>query len=74
MVSNLKNDVVKNIEADVPKYFKGDKDPTADAYRNCVHYSDSCLHAYLTEAKKQLEFKNSMMILEVSVSNCKNQA
>lgn len=50
-------------DADVPEIFKGDNDPVNDRYRNTVHYSDSCLYAYLQEAKKQDWYKNTLFVI-----------
>lgn len=50
-------------DADVPQPFKGDADIVCDQYRNTVHYADSCLFAYLAEAKKQPWYANTIFIV-----------
>ncbi|MFA6260082.1 MAG: sulfatase-like hydrolase/transferase [Bacteroidia bacterium] len=57
-------------DADVPEIFKGDRDPVNDRYRNTVHYSDSCLYAYIQEAKKQGWYKNTLFVI-VADHSCK---
>ncbi len=50
-------------DADVPQPFTGDADIVCDHYRNTVHYADSCLYAYLQEAKKQPWYNNTVFIV-----------
>jgi phosphoglycerol transferase MdoB-like AlkP superfamily enzyme len=50
-------------DADVPQLFKNDADIVCDHYRSTVHYADSCLYAYLAEAKKQPWYNNTVFIV-----------
>lgn len=50
-------------DTDVPVLFKDSKSAEADKYRNTVHYSDSCLYAYIKAAQKQDWYKNTLFIL-----------
>jgi phosphoglycerol transferase MdoB-like AlkP superfamily enzyme len=50
-------------DADVPQPFKGDADIVCDHYRNTVHYADSCLYAYLQNAKKEPWYANTLFIV-----------
>ncbi|MEI7669776.1 MAG: LTA synthase family protein, partial [Pseudomonadota bacterium] len=49
--------------ADVPKYFTGDKDPLSDAYRNTIHYSDSCLYNYIKKAQQQKWYDSTIFLI-----------
>lgn len=50
-------------DAAVPKIFNGDADVVNDNYRNTMHYADSCLYAYLTQAKQQPWYSNTLFIV-----------
>jgi phosphoglycerol transferase MdoB-like AlkP superfamily enzyme len=50
-------------DADVPKVFSGDADIVNDQYRNTIHYSDSCLYAYLEAVKSQPWYANTLFIV-----------
>jgi phosphoglycerol transferase MdoB-like AlkP superfamily enzyme len=50
-------------EADVPNYFHTDKDKISDHYRNTMHYTDSCLYAFLKNAAQQAWFKNTVFVI-----------
>jgi phosphoglycerol transferase MdoB-like AlkP superfamily enzyme len=50
-------------EGDVPVYFTGDADKTNDAYRNSMHYADSCLFVYLTQAQQQPWYANTLFVV-----------
>jgi len=50
-------------DADVPALFHGDADPVNDRYRNTMHYADSCLFAYVQEAKKQPWYANTVFVI-----------
>lgn len=50
-------------EGEVPVYFTGDADKTNDAYRNSMHYADSCLFAYIKFAQQQPWYENTLFIL-----------
>jgi len=57
-------------DADVPKYFTADKDRVSNNYRNTMHYSDSCLHAFIQLAKNEDWYKNTLLLL-VADHSCK---
>ncbi len=50
-------------DAKVTKVFSGDADNINDNYRNTMHYADSCLYAYLTQAKQQPWYNNTVFIV-----------
>jgi phosphoglycerol transferase MdoB-like AlkP superfamily enzyme len=50
-------------DADIPKIFSGDNDNVNDNYRNTMHYADSCLFAYLSQAQKQPWYNNTLFIV-----------
>jgi phosphoglycerol transferase MdoB-like AlkP superfamily enzyme len=50
-------------EATVPIYFNADKDKTNDAYRNSMHYADSCLFKYIEAAKKEDWYAKTLFII-----------
>ncbi len=50
-------------EGDVPIRYTGDADKTNDAYRNSMHYADSCLYVYLTQASKQPWYANTLFVV-----------
>ncbi len=50
-------------EGDVPVYYTGDADKTNDAYRNSMHYADSCLYVYLTQAQQQPWYANTLFVV-----------
>jgi phosphoglycerol transferase MdoB-like AlkP superfamily enzyme len=50
-------------DAKVPTVFSGDADNINDHYRNTMHYADSCLYAYLTQAKQQPWYNNTVFIV-----------
>ena len=47
--------------ADVNKIFN--QNSSADAYKNCVHYTDKCLFEYLQKAKLEPWYKNTLFII-----------
>ncbi len=50
-------------DADVPKYFPEGNDKVGNNYRNTMHYADSCLYAYMQEAKKQPWYNNTLYVI-----------
>lgn len=50
-------------DADIPDHFHSDPDRTNDRYRNTMHYSDSCLAAYIRSAQKQSWYNQTIFIL-----------
>lgn len=51
-------------DSDVTQVFKNSGgDELNDKYRNTVHYSDSCLYAYLKSAQQQSWYANTIFIL-----------
>ncbi len=50
-------------DADVPAYFNNSGDVITDNYRNTMHYSDSCLYAYIQSAKQQAWYGNTLFVL-----------
>lgn len=50
-------------DAAIPQIFKGDIEKLNDGYRNTMHYADSCLYAYIQEAKKQDWYKNTVFVI-----------
>jgi phosphoglycerol transferase MdoB-like AlkP superfamily enzyme len=50
-------------EADVPNYFHTDTDKISDHYRNTMHYTDSCLYAFLRAAEQKPWFKNTVFVI-----------
>lgn len=50
-------------DADVPDYFHKFSDAIANNYCNTVHYSDSCLYAYLKAAQQQPWYDSTLFII-----------
>jgi phosphoglycerol transferase MdoB-like AlkP superfamily enzyme len=50
-------------DSEVTHKFKGSKDELADKFRNTLAYSDSCLYAYIQNAKKQKWYANTLFVL-----------
>ncbi|MCC6685105.1 MAG: sulfatase-like hydrolase/transferase [Bacteroidia bacterium] len=48
-------------EIPVPSKIKSNKE--ADLFRNAIWYSDQCLHHFLTEAKQQSWYKNTLIVM-----------
>lgn len=49
-------------EAPVKKVFK-EKDGVASNFKNTVHYSDSCLFDFISKAKKQKWYENTLIVV-----------
>ena len=49
-------------DSDVPKLFKSG-DEVGDKFRNTMHYSDSCLYAYIKAAQHQSWYDSTLFIL-----------
>lgn len=49
-------------EAPVARYFR-DKDPVSAAYKNTVHYTDSCLLDFINKAKKTSWYANTLIVV-----------
>ncbi len=50
-------------DADVPKYFPAENDNVGNNFRNTMHYSDSCLYAYLQSAKRETWYNNTLFFI-----------
>ena len=57
-------------DADVPQIFSKSGDDVADKFRNTVHYSDSCIYAYIKNAQQQSWYDSTIFIL-VADHGCK---
>lgn len=50
-------------EGTVPVLYNSDANPTNDAYRNSMHYADSCLFLYIKQAQTQPWYQNTLFII-----------